>query len=206
MKRHTPQSTSAREKILRLARRQGVLRARDLQTQGYSREILRRLVAEGRLIQRSRGIYLPVDAPLSEQETLAAAAVRVPRGVVCLLSALRFHELTSQNPAEVWIAIDRKAWTPKVDLPLRFVRFSGAALRAGIGEHLIDRVRVRIYSPAKTVADCFKYRRKIGTDVAVEALRACWASRKCSIDDLWRYAKVCRVTNIMRPYLEAIAT
>lgn len=208
MKRHMTTTTpqSAREKILRLARRQGMLRARDLKAKGYSREILRRLVAEGRLVQRSRGIYVPADASVSEHETLVAATVRVPHAIVCLLSALRFHELTTQNPAEVWLAIHHDAWTPKVDLPVRIVRFSGAALRAGIEEHLLDRVSVRVYSPAKTVADCFKYRRKIGADIAIEALRDCWGSRKCSIDDLWRYARVCRVTSIMRPYLQAIAT
>lgn len=136
---------------------------------------------------------------------LAAASARVPHGVVCLLSALRFHELTTQNPAEIWLAIDRKARAPKApELPLRIVRFSGAALTEGVETHRIDGVSVRVTSPAKTVADCFKYRRKIGADVALEALRECWRTRRCSVDALWRYAKVCRVTTVMRPYLEAV--
>src|SRR6202022_3344836 len=114
----------------------------------------------------SRGLYVRADATLGEQEMLAAAAVRVPHGVVCLLSALRFHELTTQNPSELWLAIDRKARAPVVDLPLRVVRFSGDALHDGIEEHLIDGVPVRVYSAAKTIAAGFKYRRKIGTGVA----------------------------------------
>ena len=137
---------------------------------------------------------------------LAQASVRVPHGVVCLLSALRFHGLTTQNPAEVWMAIDRKARAPvERELPLRVVRFSGAALTAGVEVHRVDRVPVRIYGPAKTVADCFKYRRKIGVDVAIEALRDCLRTRRCTIDDLWRFAAVCRMQNVMHPYLEALA-
>jgi predicted transcriptional regulator of viral defense system len=137
---------------------------------------------------------------------LAAAGARVPHGVVCLLSALRFHDLTTQNPSEVWLAIDRKARAPdQRELPLRIVRFSGKARLKGIEEHEIDGVKVRIYNPAKTVADCFKYRRKIGTDVALEALHDCWRSKRCTADELWLYAAICRVTNVMRPYLETVA-
>ena len=125
--------------------------------------------------------------------------------MICLLSALRFHGLTTQNPAEVWLAIDRKARAPREpELPLRIVRFSGAARTAGVETHRIDGVAVPVYGVAKTVADCFKYRRKIGTDVALEALRDCWRSGSCSMDELWRYAAVCRVTNVMRPYLESV--
>jgi predicted transcriptional regulator of viral defense system len=182
-----------------------VLRPRDLAPYGISREILRRLHAEGRLERRGRGLYVLSGTAMSEHEMLAQAAARVPHGVVCLLSALRFHGLTTQNPAEVWLAIDRKARAPKEpELPLRIVRFSGAALTAGVETHVVDGVRVRVYDPAKTVADCFKYRNKIGVDVAVEALRDCWRSRRCTADDLWRYAAVCRAANVMRPYLEAV--
>lgn len=207
MKPHSPSTprTSSRNQILELATSQGIVRARDLQAKGYSPEVLRRLVTEGRLIARSRGIYVPADASPSERETLATVALRVPHGVVCLISALRFHELTTQNPAEVWLAIDNKAWEPKTDLPLRIVRFSGPALRAGVEEHAVDKIHIRVYGAAKTIADCFKYRRKIGTDVAIEALRDCWSKRLCTIDDLWKYAKICRVTNVMRPYLESVA-
>ena len=136
---------------------------------------------------------------------LAAAARRVPAGVVCLLSALRLHDLTTQAPFEVWMAIDHKARRPSVaDLPLRIVRFSGQALATGIQERRVGGVIVRFYSAAKTVADCFKFRNKIGLDVALEALREYLRHRKGTVDDLWRSAKICRVENVIRPYLEAL--
>lgn len=156
--------------------------------------------------RRGRGLYVACDAVLSESEMLAAASARVPHAVVCLLSALRFHGLTTQNPADVWLAIDRKARATRgSELPLRIVRFSGEARTAGVEEHTVDGVRVRVYSAAKTVADCFKYRGKIGLDVAIEALRDYLNTHRGSIDELWRYAAVCRVTNVMRPYLEALS-
>ena len=205
--RHITKSRpTTRDRLLTLARRRGVLRPRDLEPEGLARETLRRLTAAGDLERRGRGLYVVANAATSEHEMLAAASARVPHGVVCLLSALRFHELTTQNPSEVWLAIDRRARAPAVrDLPLRIARFSGTARVKGIEEHEIDGVTVRIYNPAKTVADCFKYRRKVGTDVALEALRDCWRSKRCTMDELWRYAAVCRVTNVMRPYLEAVA-
>lgn len=136
---------------------------------------------------------------------MAEAAKRVPHGVVCLLSALQFHELTSQAPFEVWLAIGEKARRPKVDYPpLRILRFSGAALERGIVTHAFENVTVNVYSPAKTVADCFKYRNKLGLDVALEALRDCWKKRRATMDELWQAAKICRVANVMRPYLESL--
>ncbi len=125
--------------------------------------------------------------------------------MVCLLSALQNHHLTTQAPFEVWLAIAEKARLPKIEYPpLRVVRFSGPSLSFGIEEHEVDGVRVRVYSPAKTVADCFKYRNKIGLDVAIEALRDCLRQRKATRDELWSAAKVCRMSNVMRPYLEAV--
>jgi predicted transcriptional regulator of viral defense system len=122
------------------------------------------------------------------------------------LSALRFHGLTTQDPHEVWIAIDFKAHKPSVESPaLRVVRFSGRALVEGIERHKIEGVRVHVYAAAKTVADCFKYRHKIGIDVAIEALRDSLRSRKATVDQIHRFAKVCRVANVMRPYLESAA-
>jgi predicted transcriptional regulator of viral defense system len=130
----------------------------------------------------------------------------VPHGIICLLSALRFHEVGTQNPHEVSMAIDPKARRPRVGYPpLRIVRFSGDALSRGVKQHRIEAVAVKIYCPAKTVADCFKYRNKIGLDVALEALRDCLQSRKCTREQLWEHAKVCRVTEVMRPYLEAVS-
>lgn len=193
-------------RVLERVRRAGVLRPRDLDDDGIPREHLRRLRDRGVLVRIGRGLYAVADADLGEHETLLAACKAVRRGVVCLLSALRFHEMTTQAPFEVWMAIDRKAWLPEVEgVPLRVVRFSGDALSAGVEEHDIHGVAVRVYAPAKTVADCFKYRNKIGLDVAMEALREYRRLGKGSADDLWRFARVCRVNNVMRPYLEAMA-
>jgi predicted transcriptional regulator of viral defense system len=163
------------------------------------------MVREGSLRRLGRGLYVGSNAQLSEHHELAEAAKRVPHAVVCLLSALQFHRLTTQAPREVWIAIGQKARRARVERPrLRIVHFSGSALSAGIEQHEIEGVSVRIYSPAKTVADCFKFRNKIGTDVALEALRDYRRTHKGTSDDLWRFAKICRVANVMRPYLESI--
>jgi predicted transcriptional regulator of viral defense system len=142
---------------------------------------------------------------VTEYQTLVEASKRVPQGVLCLLSALQFYGLTTQAPFEVWMALEQKAWQPQVDRPrMRFVRFSGLAFESGVEEHRIEGVLVKVYCPAKTVADCFKYRNKIGLDIAMEALRDCRSQRKCTNDELWQYAKVCRVAKVMKPYLEAI--
>jgi predicted transcriptional regulator of viral defense system len=192
------------EKLVALVRKAGVVRPRDLAPRGIPREYLVRLVRKGVLRRSGRGLYSLADAQVTENHTLAEAAKRVPEGVVCLLSALRYHGLTTQIPHEVWLAIDRKAARPKVDYPsLKIVRFSGGALSEGVKGQRVEGVVVRVYVPAKTVADCFKYRNKIGVDVAIEALRECLRGKQASVDDLWRYAKICRVSNIMRPYLEA---
>jgi len=198
-------SKSKKERILELLKESGILRPRDLEAIGISGVYLNKLYAEGLLERLSRGLYTLPDSEPSENRTIAEAGKRVPQGVVCLLSALRFHDLTTQAPFEVWLAIDEKARPPKIDYPpLRIVRFSGQALSYGIKEHEVDGVQVRIYSPAKTVADCFKYRNKIGLDVAIEALRDCIGQRKATVDELWAAAKVCRMSNIIRPYLEAV--
>ena len=193
------------QQILEIVAKAGVLRPRDLDAHGIPRIYLSRLCERGLLDRVGRGLYVLPDADVSEHHTLAEAGKRVPHGVVCLLSALRFHGLTTQSPSEVWLAIGNKAWRPQVDYPpLRFVRFSERTLEAGVEEHSIEGVLVRIYNPAKTVVDCFKYRNKIGLDVALEALRDCRRQRRCTNDDLWHYAKICRVANVMRPYMEAI--
>jgi len=193
------------ERAIGLIRRLGVARPNELARHRVSREYLRQLVARGLVERIGRGLYSLPDAELSENHSLAEASKRVPRGVVCLLSALRFHGLTTQAPPEVWMAIDVKARRPRVNYPpLRIVRFSGQALTSGVEEHSVEGVVVRVYCAAKTVADCFKYRNKIGLDVAIESLRDCLRQRKSTIDGLWTYAKVCRVTNVMRPYLEAM--
>lgn len=192
------------EKILEMARKTGALRVRDLIAHGLHPENLRRLSARGILVRSGRGLYMLADVDATENHTFVEAAKKVPQGVICLLSALRFHGLTTQAPFEVWMAIAGKAWRPKADYPpLRVFHFSESALNFGVEVHQIEGVPVRIFSPSKTVVDCFKYRNKIGLDVAVESLRDCRRQRKCKNDELWRYAKVCRVSNVMRPYLEA---
>jgi len=196
--------TTAGERILDLAAHQPLVRPRDVEALGIARESLLRLYRRGLLVRQARGVYALPQTPVTEHHSLAMAAKRVPRGVICLLSALRFHGLTTQNPHEVWIAIDHKARKPSVEPPaLRVVRFSGRALVEGVEESEIEGVRVRVTSAAKTVADCFKYRHKIGIDVAIEALRDSVRTRKTTIDEIHRYAKVCRVANVMRPYLES---
>jgi predicted transcriptional regulator of viral defense system len=183
-----------------------VLRPRDVEAAGISRTYLNKLFAEGILDRPSRGLYVLQNDEPGEQRSLVEACHRVPRGVICLLSALQFHELTTQAPFEIWMAIGEKDRQPRVDYPpLRIVRFSGHALTTDIEQHTIEGVIVRVYGLAKTVADCFKYRNKVGIDVAIEALRDCLRKRKATADDLWKAAKVCRMTNVMRPYLEATA-
>jgi predicted transcriptional regulator of viral defense system len=196
--------TTASVRILDLAAHQALVRPRDVEALGIARESLLRLYRRGLFVRQTRGVYALPQTPVTEHHSLAMAAKRVPRGVICLLSALRFHGLTTQDPHEVWIAIDLKARKPSVESPaLRVARFSGRALVEGVEESKIEGVRVRVYSAVKTVADCFKYRHKIGIDVAIKALRDSVRTRKTTIDEIHRYAKVCRVANVMRPYLES---
>ena len=193
------------DKTLDLVRRAGVLRPRDLAAHGIARQYLRVLLARGLVERVGRGLYMVHDAEITREHSLAEVCKRVPHGVVCLLSALQFHEMTLELPFEVWLAVDRKARLPKEPrLPLRIVRFSGLALTSCVQEHDIEGVPVRIYSPAKTVADCFKYRNKIGLDVAMEALRDCWKKRLATMDEVWEAAKICHVNNVMRPYMEML--
>lgn len=192
-------------KVLDLVRRTGVLRPKDLDPHGISRTCLSHLARKGLVRRLARGLYALPESDLGEKHTLAEVCKRVPQGVVCLLSALSFHEIGTQNPHQIWLAIDCKAWLPsKNDLPLRAVRFSGKALIEGVEEHDVEGVTVRVYCPAKTVADCFRYRNKIGLDVALEALRDSWRQRRATMDDFWHYAKICRMTKVMRPYLESL--
>ncbi len=191
--------------ILEITKKYGVIRPRDLDRYNIPRNYITRLHQRGLLRRVGRGLYVNPDSEVSENHTIAQVAKRVPNGVICLISALQYHGLTTQLAHEVWLAIDRTARYPKEpELPIRIVRFSGAALYDGVEEHIIEGIPVNIYNIPKTVADCFKYRNKIGFDVAIEALRECRREGKCSIDDLWDYAKICRVSNIIRPYMEAI--
>ena len=190
--------------ILKLASNSSVVSTAEVRCHGIHHEYLRQMCARGELVRVGRGLYSLPGADVTIHHGLVQAAKAVPKGVICLLSALRFHEIGTQAPHEVWIALDRRHSYPRARHPkMRIVRFSGKALTKGVDEHTIEGVQVRIYDSAKTVADCFKYRNKIALDVALEALREVLRGRKCSIDELWKYAKICRVTKIMRPYMEA---
>ena len=192
-----------RDRSLALLRRKGVARSRDLAELGVARTTLQRLESEGAVERVGRGLYRLADANVTEFHDLAVTTVRVPRGVICLLSALRFHDLGTQNPRELWVALAPGDRRPLAESPpLRVVRFSGAALTTGVETHRIEGVDVRITSKAKTVADCFKYRNKIGLDVAIEALRD-YRRARGRLDELWRMAEVCRVARVIRPYIEA---
>lgn len=198
-------TTTQTARALDLARQKGLLRASDLAALDVPRIVLTRLTVAGRLEKVGRGLYRLPDAQGSEHESLAAVARRVPQAVFCLLTALQFHEITTQLPRQVWIAMPRGSHVPRIDYPpLKMVQMSDEVYTSGIEEHRRDGVTLRVTNVAKTVADCFKHRNKIGLDVALEALKDARARSKASVDDLWRYAKICRVANVMRPYLESI--
>jgi predicted transcriptional regulator of viral defense system len=193
------------QRILRLARGRGSITRLEVVAAGIHTQALSRLVRSGALQRVSRGRYRLPDAPITEHHGLALVATAAPQAVVCLLSALSFHGIGTQLPHEVWIALDRRKRRPALAWPrLRVMRFSGKALTAGIEEHRIEGETVRVYGPAKTIADVFKYRNKIGIDVALEALREAWRAKRVTMDEIHRYARVCRVDRVMRPYLEAL--
>ncbi|MYN11786.1 transcriptional regulator [Pusillimonas sp. TS35] len=197
---------SSHQTILDLAAQRGLIRPRDLNKRGLPTVALTRLVRQGLLQRVGRGLYAIPNRPVSEHGALAELARTHPQAIICLLSALRLHELTTQSPFEVWLAIPNKARAPKMDHPpLRIVRFSGAALTEGIEERVIDGVLVRVTNVDRTVADCFKFRKKIGLDVALEALQEGWRAKRLSMNELWRYATLCRVANVMRPYMESLS-
>lgn len=193
------------QRVLELAGQRGLLRASHLQELGIARVVLSRLKASGQLERVGRGVYRLPDAQGAEQESLATIAVKVPQAVFCLLTALQIHELTTQLPRQVWIAMPQGSHVPKLDYPpVKMVQFSGEAYAQGIEVVRADQVELRVYGVAKTIADCFKHRNKVGLDVAIEALREAMAANKTNANDLWRFAKICRVANVMRPYLEAL--
>jgi predicted transcriptional regulator of viral defense system len=191
--------------ILSLAKSRGLLRAREVERAGASRTTLAQLVQDGQLQKVSRGLYSVPDRAPSEYDTLAEVAAKSSQGVICLISALRFHELTTQQSSEIWLAIPHKAHPPKMDYPpLHIVHMSGEAMIQGIEVVNVSGSPVRVFGVAKTVADCFKFRNKIGLDVALEALRESWLAKRTTMDELWRYAQICRVANVMRPYMESL--
>ncbi len=193
------------QKAMQYMRQHGIVRSRDIEAIGVPREYLARLHRQGKLNRLGRGIYILPDTPITEHHSYAEVVKRVPEAVLCLLSALAFHEITTQNPSSVWIALRKGARKPAVTSPsLRIVRLTGSSLTEGIETHPVEGVPVRVFSAAKTVADCFKFRNKIGLDVAIEALKDCVRQKKANINEIYRYAKICRVSNVIRPYMEAL--
>lgn len=198
-------STPSKSDILNVVRHLGIVRAADLEAHGIPRRQLYRLLRQGLIQREARGLYVASKHRVTAGHTLVQVAKRIPGGVFCLLTALRFHELTTQAPAEVWIALPEKARKPRLDYPrLRVARFSGPALTEGIETHRLEGVEVRVYSAAKTVADSFKYRNKVGVEVAVEALRDFSRRHRGGATELAHYARICRVSRVMQPYLDAL--
>ena len=201
----TAAAATHEQQVLRLARARTLMRARDVTQQGLPTIALTRMVQAGQLERVARGLYGLPGAAISEHRSLAEVSARVPRGVVCLLSALRVHEIGTQAPFEVWIVIPQHMVTPRLDQPaIRVVRMADVALAEGIERLRTDGVEVPVFNAARTIVDCFRFRNKIGLDVALEALRDGWSQRKFTLDDLWRHATRGRVANVMRPYIEAI--
>jgi predicted transcriptional regulator of viral defense system len=197
--------TTASQRILTLAKAQAVVRAADVRLRGMSPQLLIKLHQSGQLQRVARGLYSLPERAVTEHQALVEVCARIPKAVVCLLSALRFHDIGSQQPHEVWIALPEATQTPAMTYPvLRVARLRGSAYSEGIDTVASADATIRVYGVAKTVADCFKFRNKIGLDVALEALKDAWRQRKLPIDELTRYARINRVERVMQPYLEAL--
>ena len=193
------------KQITRLARKKGFLRPRDLTEIGLSRQYLSIACKRGILERVGRGVYCLPNAMQNEYRSFAEVCKHTSSGVICLLSALQYHGLTTQTPFQVWLAIGHKARKPNIDtVQIRVVRYSAPSLTQGIEIYNIEGVDIRVFNPAKTVADCFKYRNKIGLDVAIEALRDCLRQKKVTVDELVTFGRICRVERVMRPYMEAM--
>jgi predicted transcriptional regulator of viral defense system len=194
------------EQLLALAHQKGLLRAADARAHDCSPQLLLKLHQSGQLVRIARGVYALPDAETTQHRSLAEVCKRVPKAVICLLSALQYHEIGTQLPHEVWIALPEATQTPAMTYPpLRIARLRGSAYAEGIETKSEDGAEIRVYSVAKTVTDCFKFRHKIGLDVALEALKEAWRERKLTMDELTHFARINRVSRVMQPYLEAIA-
>lgn len=199
--------TTIERRIQTLLRRAGTARSRELVGAGTTRSQLSRMAAKGQVVRVARGLYALPDYKSGEHGALVTVARRAPGVLFCLLTALRIHDLTTQAPFEVWIAIGNKEHPPRLDYPpLRTVRFSAAALAVGVETRQVDGAKVRVTNVAKTVADCFKFRNRIGLDVALEALREGWQEQRFTLPELDAMARICRVERVMRPYVQALTT
>ena len=188
-----------------LAKKLGSVRIKDFLEYGIHPEFARRLVVKEIFVRSSRGLYSLAESEITEHHSFAILGKRIPKGVVCLTSALRFHNIGTQLPRKIWLALEKGSAQPRLSYPpLSIVRFSGPAFSEGIEEHEIEGVTVKIYNPAKSVADCFKFRNRIGLEAAIEAARECLNERKATSDQIYHYSKICRVWNVIKPYLEAL--
>ena len=193
------------ERILEIAEEKKLIKPKDLVAEKIPTVYLSRLVKQGKLLQVAYGLYALPETQFDENQSLIEVQNLVPKGVFCLLSALQFHNLTTQNPFQVWLAVERNAAVPRLrSVQNRIFRINSEMFDAGIEEHQVEGGIIRVYSPAKTVADCFKYRSKVGLDVAMEALSDAWRKRLITMDELWRLAIINRVTKVMLPYIQML--
>lgn len=199
------ESSPIAKRIVRLARRRGIIRPREVKALGLPTRYLRQLEQEGQLIRLDRGLYACPETPFSAHISLLEVAKRVPNGVICLISALRYHDLTLEFAPEAWIALPPGHYHPKMEnLRVRYFHFSGRAFTEGIEIHQIDGVDLKVYSAAKTVADCFKFRNTVGLDVAIQALKQGWTERYFTPSELMPLARIDRVDKLIRPYLDTL--
>ena len=193
------------ERVLELASQKEIIRLRDLKEIDIPRIVLTRLIRSGQLEKIARGLYCVPNKPVTENSNLVTIAIKIPQAIFCLLTALQIHEITTQLPRQIWIAMPRGSHVPKLDYPpIKMIQCSANIYSIGVETIEYDKQTIRVYSPAKTVVDCFKYRNTVGLDVAIEALREVRAQKKATADELWHFAKIGRVTNVIRPYLEVI--
>ncbi len=199
-------SMKKRKHIQEILSEEGVIRAKELVRHDISPEYLNHLADEGMVERLARGVYASPDYEATEHFDLVIVQKRVPQGVFCLLTALSFHDLTTQIPSDVYLAVERGQHKPQLEWPpLNVFHISESQFDAGIEEYQLESgPTLRVYSPARTVADCFKFRNRIGLDVAIEALHDCWDQQQATVDEIMKYAEVCRVKNVIRPYLQAI--
>ena len=193
------------DKLLTRIEKKGIVRASELSKMGIPRKYLTVLENEGKIIKLSRGLYASANAPINDKYMLAQACKRLPGGIICLLSALQFHRMGTQSPIEVWIAIKSKSHRPKLEYPpIRLCEFAGQSYSSGVEHFFYEGSEIRIYSPAKTIADCFKFRNRIGLDLAIDALKDYFRRPYSSVDELLLQAEICKVKRIILPYIEAI--
>lgn len=196
---------SQEQRALKALQRNNIMSAKDLGARGIHSETLGRLTRGGQLERVSRGLYRIASKGVVEDGALAVVSAAAPTAVICLLSALAYHGIGTQHPPRIWVALDRRTRKPALEYPpVEVVRFGGAALTEGVERHVIEGRSVKIYSVAKTVVDCFKYRNKLGLDVAIEALTEAWRARRITMDEVLRYARICRVERVMTPYLRGL--